>query len=427
MKPLAQRPHLASVLSKSTNLIADHASGPYLWDSKGRRYLDWVQGIAVNALGHCHPRVVAAVNAQVSKLMTASANMVDYPVTVEWAERIAQALPGDLETIFFSNGGAEAIDGAIKLVRAATGRPGIIAFNGAFHGRTMGATSVTTSSSKYRLDYDPLVGGIEHTTYPSPDQCPAGLGPAGRSEFALDRLQEVFDYVRAPETVAAVVIEPVQGEGGYFPAPAEFLRELRAITQANGILLVCDEIQSGYGRTGTFLAAEQAGITPDVVTLGKAMAGGLPASAIVATAEIMAKWKVGRHGSTFGGNPVVAAAGLAVLDEFADADILGNAVRQGQYLAEQLDKLSQQFSLVTDSRGLGLMRAIELRHADGRPGTDLAAAVRKHCLDAGLLLLGCGLKGDALRIATPLNVTAEVIDEGIGILSAALAQVDSGA
>ncbi|MDR2114291.1 MAG: aminotransferase class III-fold pyridoxal phosphate-dependent enzyme [Bifidobacteriaceae bacterium] len=412
--------YLAPVLGRSTDLVIERGSGSYIWDVQGRRYLDWVQGIAVNALGHSHPRVVEAVTQQVAKIMTASFNLASYPPTLEWAQRLAQILPGDLGSTFFSNGGAEAVDGAIKLARAATGRPGIIAFKGAFHGRTMGATSLTTSSSKYRKGYEPLVGGVDYSTYPSPDQCPAGCGPAERSAYALEQLEALFTYVRAPETVAAVIIEPVQGEGGYVPAPAEFLQSLRAITKAHGILLICDEIQSGFGRTGKFLAVEHSGVVPDIVTLGKAMAGGLAASAIVSTPEIMSRWESGRHGSTFGGNPVVAAAGLAVLDEFEQSGIIENVNLQGDYLAGKLAQFQTRFPFITDSRGLGLMRAIELNHPDGRPGSDLLTVLCRKALEEGLLTLNCGVKGNGLRISTPLNVTEDVLDEGLAILSLAL-------
>jgi 4-aminobutyrate aminotransferase len=423
--PAEYQTYLSPALAKSTDVVVERGEGSYLWDASGRRYLDWVQGIAVNALGHCHPRVVAAVQEQVGKLMTASFNMGYYENTMEWAKRIAEVAPGDLGSTFFSNGGAEAIDGAIKLARAHTGRPGIIAFKGSFHGRTIGATSVTASNSKYRLGYDPLVGGVDFTTYPAPGQAPAGLSEEELSDFALGQLEDLFAYVRAPQSVAAILMEPIQGEGGYIVPPTSFVRRIRELCDEHGIMLIFDEIQAGFGRTGKFFASENFDVVPDIMTIGKAMAGGLAASGVVSTPEIMKSWAPGRHGGTFGGNPVVAAAGLAVLDEFAEADVLGNVNTVGDYLAGKLDALVAQFPIITDSRGLGLMRAIELNHLDGRPGGDLLEAVRRKCLEDGMFTLACGVRGNGLRFATPLNVTTEIIDEGLAILTGALAEVSA--
>lgn len=416
------RAYLSPALAKTTDIVIERGQGGCLWDTSGRRYLDWVQGIAVNALGHAHPRVVAAIQEQVAKLLTASFNMVSYESTLTWARRIAEIAPGDLGVTFFANGGAEAVDGAIKLARAYTGRPGIVAFKGSFHGRTLGATSVT-ANAKYRDGYDPMVGGIELTSYPAPGQAPAGSTPEQIRDYALGQLEEVFSYVRRPDAIAAILIEPVQGEGGYVVPPPGYLQALREVCDQHGMLLIFDEIQSGYGRTGRMFASEHAGVTPDIMTIGKAMAGGLPASGIVSTPQIMAAWGPGRHGTTFGGNPVVAAAGLAVLDEFAAADVLGNVDAVGGYLATRLAEFTQRFPIVTDARGLGLMRAIELNHLDGRPGGDLLEAVRQRCLADGLFVLSCGMRGNGLRFATPLNITRSELDEGLEILQRALTAV----
>jgi 4-aminobutyrate aminotransferase len=415
--------YLSPALAKATDLVIDRGEGAYVWDTSGRRYLDWVQGIAVNALGHCHPRVVAAIQEQVGKLLTASFNMVYYESTMEWARRIAEVAPGELGSTFFSNGGAEAIDGAIKLARAHTGRPGIIAFKGSFHGRTIGATSVTASNSKYRLGYDPLVGGVDFTSYPAPGQAPAGLSEEELSDYALGQLEDLFAYVRAPQSVAAILMEPLQGEGGYIVPPASFVRRIRELCDEHGILLIFDEIQAGFGRTGTFFASENFDVVPDIMTIGKAMAGGLPASGVVSTPAIMSSWGPGRHGGTFGGNPVVAAAGLALLDEFAEADIVAGVNPLGDYLSQRLEVMAKHFPIITDSRGLGLMRAIELNHLDGRPGGDLLEEVRRKCLDDGLMTLSCGVRGNGLRFATPLNTTTEQLDEGLEILAGALSEV----
>ncbi|WP_062205276.1 aminotransferase class III-fold pyridoxal phosphate-dependent enzyme [Demequina salsinemoris] len=421
-----QLAHLSPALARSTDVVAVAGEGPYLIAEDGTRYLDWVQGIAVNALGHSHPRVVAAIQEQAARLVTASFNVVTYPATVELADRIAFLAPGDLGSVFFSNGGAEAIDGAIKLARVATGRPAIISFLGSFHGRTLGATSVTASSAKYRSHYEPLLGGVHFAPYPSRGMYP-GLDDEEIADRALADLQRLFDHVVLPETVAAILIEPLQGEGGYWVPPRRYMQELRALCDKHGILLISDEIQAGYGRTGEMFAMTQHGVVPDIMTLGKAMGGGLPMSAIVSTPELMARWKPGLHGTTFGGNPLAAAAALAVLDEFAASDVLGNVRTQGAYLAGRLADLKERHASIADVRGLGLMAAIQLDHADGTPGGDLVDAVRRAALERGLLVLSCGVKGNAIRIATPLNVTAPVLDEGLAILEECLDIIEGGA
>lgn len=416
--------YLSPVLTRATDIVAVSGQGSYLTAADGRRYVDWVQGIAVNALGHCHPRVVRAVTEQATRLLTASFNLVGYEPTGELARRIAEIAPGDLESTFFSNSGAEAVDAAVKLARAATGRPAIIAFTGSFHGRTIGATSVTGSSARYRSPYEPLAGGVYFSRFPAQAQCPPGMDEHERSELALGDLRRLFDHVVEPSSVAAVIMEPVQGEGGYVVPPREFVRALRTLCDEHGILLVLDEIQSGYGRTGTMFASEHFDVAPDVMTIGKAMAGGLPMSAVVAAPELMERWRIGTHGSTFGGNPVAAAAGLAVLDVFAEDDVLANCRAQGAYVRARLEEIASETAIVSQVRGLGLMLALELSGADGTGGPDLVRRVRTDCRDNGLLALACGVHHEVLRLAMPLNVTTDVVDEGLAILQAALKRAD---
>ncbi|MCH4208816.1 aspartate aminotransferase family protein [Bifidobacterium sp.] len=417
--------YLSPALAKTTELVIERGQGSYIWTVEGERYLDWVQGIAVNALGHSHPRVVRAITEQVQKLTTASFNMVNYPSTLELAKRIAQVAPGELSSIFFSNGGAEATDGALKLARAYTKRPGIIAFKGSFHGRTLGAVSVTASNSKYRKYTEPLVGGIHFASYPSADQCPQGYDEEQRSAWCLGDIRRIFDYICAPDETAAILVEPVQGEGGYVVPPVSFLKGLRAMCDEHGIMLIFDEIQAGYGRTGTMFAAENFGVVPDIMTLGKAIAGGVPASAVLSTEKIMSEWHPGMHGGTFGGNPVMGAAGLAVLDEFAESHILDNVNTQGAYLKQELLGLKERHPIIADVRGLGLMVAIELDHTDGRTGGDLVELTRSAALARHMLTLSCGVKGNGMRMATPLNVTKDVIDEGIAILDESLSVAEN--
>lgn len=415
--------YLSPALAKSTELIIESGRGCYLTTTDGVEYLDFVQGIAVNSLGHSHPRVVAAVTEQVGKVMNASFNMVSFPTTLTLAKRLSAILPGDLGSVFFSNGGAEATDGALKLAKAYTRRPAIIAFKGSFHGRTIGATSVTASNSKYRKYYEPMMGSVYFTPYPSADLCPPGMSPSERTDYCLRELTSLFDYIVAPEMVAAIIVEPVQGEGGYVVPEKAFLQGLREICNKHGILLIFDEIQAGYGRTGKMFACENFDVVPDIMTLGKAIAGGLPMSAVVSTPEIMSKWLPGMHGTTFGGNPVVAAAALAVLDEFEESKILENCNKMGAYLKGRLLELQKNYPIISDVRGLGLMLAIEFANPDGTPGGNLLTAIKDSCLEKGLLTLSCGVKGNGMRFATPLNVTEKEIDEGLSILETALQEI----
>jgi 4-aminobutyrate aminotransferase len=414
------KPYLSPALVKSTELVVTRGEGSYLYTENGDRYIDFVQGIAVNALGHSHKRVVKAISEQASALINASFNMVSFPSTLEFSKRLAHISPGRLGCTFFSNGGAEATDGALKLAQSVTKRPAIVACKGSFHGRTIGATSVTASNAKYRKHYESLIGSVYFMPYPSREQCPAGLSDAARAAFCLGELESLFKYVVAPDTVAAVIVEPIQGEGGYVVPDPSFLRGLRELCSNHGIMLIFDEIQSGWGRTGNMFASEHFGVVPDIMTLGKAIAGGLPMSAIVSTPELMEKWMPGSHGTTFGGNPLAAAAALAVLDEFEEYDILGNVQKQGAYLHERLLTLRQKYPVISDVRGLGLMQAVELTGADGAPGTQLVNAVKDYCLSHYMLTLGCGVYGNGIRFATPLNVTRNVLDEGLSIFEDAL-------
>lgn len=415
--------YLSPALAKATDLIMESGHGCYMTDVNGNEYLDFVQGIAVNALGHCHPRVTEAVIEQTKKLMNGSFNLVNFPTTLELAKRITEVTPGNLNSIFFSNGGAEANDGALKLAKVYTGRPAIIAFKGSFHGRTVGATTITASNSKYRKYYEPMMGSVYFTPYPSKDLCPKGYDEKQRTQFCLDELESLFKYIVAPEMVAAIIMEPVQGEGGYVVPPKEFVQAIRKICTEHGILLIFDEIQSGYGRTGKMFAGENFDVVPDIMTCGKAIAGGLPMSAIISTPEIMEKWKAGMHGTTFGGNPVCAAAALAVLDEYKESNILDNVIEMGAYLRSKLEALKEKYTCISDVRGLGLMLAIEFSHEDGTPAGEVFGKVRDECFKHKLLTLACGVNNNGMRFATPLNVKKEEIDKGIEILDKVLSEV----
>ena len=419
------QPYLSPALAKATDLIAISGKGCYLTDNKGDRYLDFVQGIAVNALGQCHPKIVEAIKAQAEKLITASFNVVNYPTTLELAKRLAGVTPGELNSAFFSNGGAEAVDGALKLAKVYTKRPAIIAFQGSFHGRTFGALSVTGSNANYRKYYEPLVGSVYFTVYPSKDLCPKGFNEKQRTEFCLNELDRLFENLVAPDQVAAIIMEPVQGEGGYVVPSKAFVQGIRERCDQYGILLIMDEIQSGYGRTGRMFASSHFDVVPDIMTVGKAIAGGLPMSAVISTPTIMEEWYPGMHGTTFGGNPICSAAALAVLDEFERSHLLEHVNQVGAYLKSKLVELQKKYSCISDVRGLGLMLAIEFSHPDGSPAGDLLEAVRSGCLENKLLTLSCGVHHNGMRFATPLNVTFDEIDQGIAIIDSVLNQMEN--
>lgn len=416
-------PYLSPALAKNTDLVIKEGKGCYVTDVNGDVYLDFVQGIAVNALGHCHPAIVKAIQDQAGKIINGSFNLVNFEPTLELAKRIAEVAPGNLGSTFFSNGGAEANDGALKLAKAYTKRPAVIAFTGSFHGRTIGATTITASNSKYRKYYEPLMGSVYFTPYPSKDLCPKGFDEEQRSAYCLEELDKLFRYVVAPEMVACIIMEPVQGEGGYVVPPKSFVKGIRDICTKHGILLIFDEIQAGYGRTGKMFASEHFDVVPDIMTLGKAIAGGLPMSAIVSTPEIMSRWLPGMHGTTFGGNPVAAATACEVLNQYEKLNILDHVTEMGVYLKEKLFELQGKYSCISDVRGVGLMVAVEFSHEDGTPAGDIWAKVKQECFNNKMLTLNCGVHGNGFRFATPLNVTKDEIDEGISKFEKALAAI----
>ena len=417
-------PNLTPVLGRYFERSWSHGEGHRLYDTDGRAYLDFANGIAVTALGHAHPRVTAAIHAQVDKLI-GPINAIGFTAPIsELAEALAATFPDPLDSVMFLNSGSEAIDGALKLARRVTGRPGIIAFRGGFHGRTFGATSVTTSNLNYRTGYEPLLPGVYFAPYPTPHP-EFGSDEEAASAAALAILNSLLTTVVAPSTVGAILIEPVLGEGGYIPAPASFLRALRAIADEHGILLIADEVQSGYGRTGAMWAFEHAGIVPDVVCVAKAIANGLPLSAIVSSRELQERWGRGAHGSTYGGNPVACAAGLAVLATIADEDLVANARARGAELVTGLGKIAAEDDRIGDIRGLGLMIGVEFTRdrATGEPDGILPDRLMAATADAGLLVLTCGRQHEVVRWIPPLDVTAAEIAEAVEIFGESLAGI----
>jgi 4-aminobutyrate aminotransferase len=413
--------HLSPVLGRYYQRQWSHGEAHRLFDTDGRAYLDFANGIAVSALGHVHPNVTAAIHAQVDRLI-GPINALGFTEPVSrLATELAATFPAPLDSVMFLNSGSEAIDGAIKLARRVTGRPGIIAFRGAFHGRTWGAMSITSSSLNYRTGYEPVLPGIHLAPYPHAYHDFAGDQDLA-TEAALAGLHAVLSTEIPPSEVACMVIEPVQGEGGYVQAPAAFLREVRLLCDRHGILLIADEIQSGYGRTGRMWAFEHAEIVPDVVTVAKAIANGLPLSAIVASTELHERWGRGAHGSTYGGNPVACAAGLAVLETIQGEGLVANAAVRGAELTAGLGAIAAEDDRIGDIRGPGLMVGVEFvrdrgtRERDGDLPDQLMAA----CADAGLLVLTCGSQHETVRWIPPLDVTAAEIAEAVEIFGESL-------
>ena len=413
-------PNMSPILGRYMDRSWSHGSGHRLYDTAGREYLDFANGIAVTALGHAHPRVTAAVHAQVDRLMGPVHAIGFSEPTVRLAAMLADTFPAPLDSVLFLNSGSEAIDGALKLARRVTGRPGIIAFRGAFHGRTFGATSVTTSSLNYRTGYEPLLPGVYFAPFPAAYEHGGDEEAATRSSLAI--LKSLLSTIIAPSQVAAILIEPVQGEGGYYPAPVAFLRELRALCDEHGILLIADEVQSGFGRTGEMWAFEHAGIVPDVVTVAKAIANGLPLSAVVTRKELGERWGRGAHGTTYGGNPVACAAGIAVLETIRDEDLVANARLRGAELSGGLRELMADHPSIGDVRGPGLMIGVEFVADRGTRSPDggLADAVAARAAEAGLLILTCGPAHQVVRWIPPLDVTVPEIEEALRIFEGAL-------
>ncbi|MGH2476081.1 MAG: aspartate aminotransferase family protein, partial [Candidatus Limnocylindrales bacterium] len=395
-------PHLTPVLGRYFQRDWSHGEGHRLVDTSGRAYLDFANGIAVTALGHVHPRVTAAIHEQVDKLIgPISAIGFTDPVT-RLADALAETFPAPLDSVMFLNSGSEAIDGALKLARRVTGRPGIVAFRGAFHGRTWGATSVTSSNLNYRTGYEPLLPGVHLSTFPAVYRDFGGDEDLAVATAMAD-LRDLTTSELPPSAIACILIEPVQGEGGFTPAPPAFLRELRAFCDRHDILLIADEVQSGYGRTGRMWAFEEAGIVPDVVVLAKAIANGLPLSAIVSSRDLQERWGRGAHGSTYGGNPVACAAGLAVLETIRDEHLLDNAVARGAELRAGLERIAADDDRIGDVRGPGLMVGVEFvrDRATREPDGTLPDALSEACADAGLLVLTCGRHHEVVRFIPP--------------------------
>jgi 4-aminobutyrate aminotransferase len=416
MSVAARQSHVAGVWSRATDLDVVSGSGSYVTASDGSRYLDFTTGIGVVSTGHCHPRVVQAISDQAAKFVHAQVNVYRHPLLEELATRLAALTPPGIDTFFFANSGAEAVEAAVKLCRWATGRPNLIVFRGGFHGRTGQTMAMSTSKILFRGGHGPLPSGVFFAPYP----------PAGASEEdgarALRSLREMLETQTAPYETAAIFVEPVLGEGGYIVPPPGFLAGLGDVAREHDLLLVVDEIQSGCGRTGRFLAGDHFGVEPDVVVLGKGLASGFPIAGIGARHDLTTRWPAGSHGGTYGGNPMGCAAALATLDVIESEGLIENAAVQGEYLASGLERLRRDSRIVADVRGIGLMLALEIVDADGEPSGEMAERVRARAREEGrLLLVSCGPHNNVIRVIPPLNVSREECDAAIDALTEAVA------
>jgi len=400
-------------------VFAERAGNAEIWDVEGRRWIDFCAGIAVVNTGHCHPKVMAAARQQLERFTHTCFQVVAYESYVELCERLNRLAPGSTpKKSFLVNSGAEAVENAVKIARVATGRTGIIAFGGGFHGRTMFGMALTGKVDPYKIGFGPFPAEIFHVPFPHPLH---GIG----EDDSVAAIERLFKYSVEPQRVAAMIIEPVLGEGGYLPAPLGFLKRLRELCDRHGILLIADEVQTGIGRCGAYFATEHYGIEPDIVTLAKGLGGGLTVSAVVGKAALMDAAAPGGLGSTYAGNPLAVAGALAVLDVVAEEALCERSMRIGETLRARFRQLAEGQPCIAEVRGLGAMTALEFCH-DGdaaRPAADIANALKTEAASRGLLLLTCGLHGNVIRIMVPLTIPDAVLAEGLDIIAASLEAV----
>lgn len=410
--------HVSPVWTRYTPIIPVRGEGSYLYDQDGEAYLDFTCGIAVTNTGHCHPRVVAAIQEQAQKLLHGQVNIVFHEPLLELVDELRSIVPGHIDGFFFSNSGAEAIEGAVKLARQATRRTNVIVFQGSFHGRTVGTMSLTTSKTIYRAGYQPLMPGVFVAPYPYAYRY--GWDPEKTSLWCLEELDYLLTTQTAPEETAAILIEPVLGEGGYVVPPVSFLKGVESICRQHGILLIADEIQSGFGRTGKWFAGDHFNLEADIITVAKGLASGLPLSGVFSRLELMEHWQPGSHGGTFGGNAVSCAAAVATIQAIREERLLANAVERGEQLLGGLRRLQAGHPAIGDVRGLGLMIACEFRTPSGKPDKATAKAIVHRCLDDKLMLLTCGPWDNTIRWIPPLIVTEEQNQRALEIFAGAL-------
>jgi 4-aminobutyrate aminotransferase len=418
MTNFENKSHMSPVWTRIFSIEAERAEGAYIYAVDGRKYLDFTCGIGVTNTGHCHPKVVEAIQKQAGLFIHAQANIVMHKPMMELIDELKKVVPPEIDGFFFSNSGAEALEGAVKLARFATGKPNVIVFTGSFHGRTAGAMALTMSKTIYRSGYQPLPAGIFVAPYPYAYKL--GMSEQKTSEYCLAALEELLLSQTSPAETAAILIEPVLGEGGYVVPPAAFMKGLREIANKHGILLIFDEVQSGFGRTGKWFARDHFDVLPDIMTVAKGLASGMPLSGVFSRMDLMKKWQTGSHGGTYGGNAVTCAAGAATIRAMREEDMPGNAARRGVQLMTGLRKLQEEYPVIGDVRGLGLMIGTEFT-VEGKPIDKAILKKLLHaCEERDLLLLSCGTYDNTIRWIPPLIVTEAQANDALRIFGEAL-------
>lgn len=409
---------LSPLLKQATGVVVDHGEGSYLYATDGQRYLDFTSGIGVTSTGHCHPKVVEAAQAQVAKVIHAQYTTVMHEPVLELSERLGERMPGDIDALFFASAGTEATEASLRLARQATGKPNVIVFHGGFHGRTMGSLSLTTSSTGLRAGLQPMMGGV--VVAPFPHAFRYGWDEDTATDFCLRELDYILATYSDPRETAAMLIEPIQGEGGFVPANTRFMQGLRERADKHDMLLIVDEVQAGYGRSGKFWAHSHFDVQPDIVLTAKGLASGFPLSAFGASTQLMERGWMGSQGGTYCGNVVSCAAALATLDVIEQEGLVDNAAQRGAHLFARLQQLQADADCVADVRGRGLMCGMEIHDADGNPDGKRAERIAKACEDDGLLVLRCAPQKNVVRLLPPLIVDEQQIDTAVDVVTRAV-------
>jgi 4-aminobutyrate aminotransferase/(S)-3-amino-2-methylpropionate transaminase len=410
----------------TTPAFIKEARGALMVDVEGRELIDFAGGIGVNNVGHCHPKVVAAIQDQAAKCIHSCFHVAMYAAYVELAERLNALAPGDFEKMtMLANSGAEAVENAVKIARYATKRPAVICFENGFHGRTLLGMSLTSKVKPYKYGFGPLAPEVYRMPFAYCYRCPFGLDYPACGTACADHLEDFFVSHVAAEQTAAVIAEPIQGEGGFITPPPEYFPKLKAICEKYGIALIIDEVQSGAGRTGKYFAIDHWGVVPDVITLAKSFAGGMPLSAVTGRAALMNAAHVGGLGGTYSGNPISCRAALAVLEILFEDRLMAQSVKLGDTLRERFDTMQARYEIIGEVRGKGPMLAMELvaDRVSKKPATDKAKALVSYCFEKGLVLLSCGNFGNVIRTLMPLVITDDQLDRGLTILEEGLEKV----
>lgn len=411
--------HMTPAWTRIFNFVAERAEGSYIYTDDGRKLLDFTCGIGVTNTGHCHPRVVEAIREQAGNFIHAQANIVIHKPMLQLIEELRQIAPPSIDSFYFANSGAEALENAVKIAKVATGRANVIVFSGSFHGRTHATMSLTTSKTIYRAGFSPLMAGVH--VAPFPYAYAMGITEEQASQYCLEQLEYLLASQTAPKETAAILIETVLGEGGYVVPPASFMKGLRDICDKHGIMLIFDEVQSGFGRTGKWFALEHFGVVPDIITAAKGIASGMPLSGVFTRTEIMKKLDTGSIGGTYGGNAIACAAGVATIRAMRDEKMLENAADKGIQLMTGLRKLQEEYPQIGDVRGKGLMIGTEFTaNGDRTKEKQMVKDVIHAAEEKGLLLLSCGTYDNTLRWIPPLNVTSEQVNDGLKMFGEAL-------